>query len=85
MSGRKEKVAKKDHSGYGGDEKRSCASTSIWHLAVQLVTLLSYKSDVKNLWKWCRNYIMIRHYSIWISEWQHSSCLLHTWRFLWKK
>jgi hypothetical protein len=29
MSGREEKVAKKDHSGYGGDEKRSSASASI--------------------------------------------------------
>jgi len=28
MSGREEKVAKKDHSGYG-DEKRSCASASM--------------------------------------------------------
>jgi hypothetical protein len=29
MSGRKEKVAKKDHSGYGGDEKRPSATASM--------------------------------------------------------
>jgi hypothetical protein len=41
MSGREEKVAKKNHSGYGGDEKRSSATASMSHLAVELVTLVS--------------------------------------------
>jgi hypothetical protein len=29
ISGREEKVAKKDHSGYGGDEKSSFATASM--------------------------------------------------------
>jgi len=29
ISGREEKVAKKDHSGYGGDEKRASATASM--------------------------------------------------------
>jgi hypothetical protein len=41
MSGREEKVAKKDHSGYGGDEKKVQCLCQHLTPAVQLITLLS--------------------------------------------